>query len=117
MYHAPKVGSVEPLAIASLWFVFDCSIAWIAALQVGTRIERCLVKVVERLQVVGEIERPGYIELIDRRAVVQQLQQLDLCRAQVDDRRLDLRLILHAQQFDAVQIDLCQVAGLEAVAG
>ena len=48
--------------------------------------------------------------------VVQQLQQLDLGRAQVDDGCLQLRLILHAQQLDAIQVDLRNVAGLEAIA-
>jgi len=30
-----KGRSVEPFAIASLWFVFACSIPWIAALRSG----------------------------------------------------------------------------------
>jgi hypothetical protein len=36
--------------------------------------------------------------------------------AQVDDGRLNLRLVLHPQQLDAVEVDLGDVAGLEAVA-
>ena len=47
--------------------------------------------------------------------VVQKLQQLNLGGAQVDDGRLQLGLILHAQQLDAVEVNLRNVAGLEAV--
>jgi hypothetical protein len=45
-----------------------------------------------------------------------QLQQLNLRRAQIDQRRLQFRLILHALQLDAVQIDLGDIAGMKAVA-
>ena len=55
-----------------------------------------------------------HIELIHRSAVVQHLQKLDFGGAQVDDRRFDLRFVLHAQQLDAIEVDLRDVAGLEA---
>jgi hypothetical protein len=61
-------------------------------------------------------KRPDHIELLDRRAVVEKLQKLNLGGAQVDDGGLNLRLVLHAQQLDAVQVDLGDVAGVEAVA-
>jgi hypothetical protein len=41
------------------------------------------------------------------------LQELNFGGAQVDDRRFDLRLVLHAQQLDAIEVDLRQVAALK----
>ncbi len=85
-------------------------------LQVGPRAQRDLAKVVERLKGVGKIEGSGHVELLHRGAVVEQLQQLNFCRAQVDDRRLQLGLVLHALELDAVEIDLGNVAGIQTVA-
>ena len=85
-------------------------------LQVGPSMPAPISIVVQRLQGIVEIERARHVELIHRRAVVQHLQQLNFGGAQVDDRCFDLRLVLHAQQFDAVQIDLRDIAGSEAVA-
>ena len=65
---------------------------------------------------VGEIEGAGHVELVHGRAVVEQLQELNLGGAQVDDGRLQLRFVLHAQQLDAVEIDLRDVAGVKPVA-
>ena len=48
--------------------------------QIGPRVEGDLAEIVERLQIVGEVEGAGHIELLDRRAVVEQLQKLDLLR-------------------------------------
>ena len=85
-------------------------------LQVGPVVEGDLAESRPAAEsIVGKIERPGYVELLNRSAVVQQLQQLDLGRAQIDDRCLHFRFILHAQQLDAIQIDLRNVAGLEAI--
>ncbi len=53
---------------------------------------------------------PCHVELVDRSPVIEQLQQLDLGGAQIDDGCLDLRLVLHAQQLDAVKIDLRKIA-------
>jgi len=59
----PNVGSVDPSATASLWFVF-------AARSTGSpRADRAahprrLMKIVQRLQLGGEIERPIHIELV-----------------------------------------------------
>ena len=47
--------------------------------------------------------------------VVGQLQQLNLGGAKVDDGRLYLRFVLHAKQFDAVEIDLGNIACVDAV--
>ena len=74
------------------------------------------MEVIQRLQGVGKIEGSGHVELLDRSSRVEQLQQFDLGGAQIDQGRLDLRFILHTEKFDAVQIDLGNVAGVEAVA-
>src|SRR5271170_3975051 len=49
------------------------------------------------------------------RAVVQQLQQLYLFRAQIDDSRLNLGFVLRPQKLDAFEVDLRDVAGAKAV--
>ena len=116
MYHPPNVGSVEPFAIGQL--VIGCRLlnGLERRLQIGTVGEGDLVEIVERLQRVREIEGAGNVELFDRRAIVQQLQELNLGGAQVDDRRLQLRLVLHAQQLDAIEINLRDVARFQTVA-
>ncbi len=58
--------------------------------QIGPRIEGDLAEIVERLERVGKVEWAGHVELLDRGAVVEQLQELDLGGAQVDDGRLNL---------------------------
>ena len=83
--------------------------------QVWPLVEGWLAKVLQRLEVVGEVEGADHVELLHRRAVVEQLQQMDLGGAQVHDGRLDLRFVLHTQQLDAIEIDLGDVSGAEAV--
>ena len=82
-------------------------------LQVRTRGQRRLAEVVEGIERVGEIEHSGHVELIQRRAIVQELQQLNLGGTTVYDGRLQLRLVLHAQELDAVKVDLGNIAGPE----
>ena len=87
------------------WFE---TVEWLAsaACRSGRAVESDLAEVVERLQGIGKVKRSGYVELLDRRAVVQQLQQLNLGGAQIHDRCLQLRFVLHAQQLDAIEVDL-----------
>ena len=113
VYQALKVGSVEPFEIGQLVIGLGLLHGFKRRLQVGTRGQRRLAEAVERIERIGEIEDPGHVELVQRRAIVQELQQLDLGRAQVNDRRLQLRFVLHAQQLDAIEVDLGDVAGLE----
>ena len=108
MYQALKVGSVEPLATASLWLVSDCWMVSRAACRSGRASSAICRKSSSGCKRIGKIEGPVDVELLHRRAVVQQLQQLNLGRAQIDDGRLEFRLVLHAQQLDAVEIDLRQ---------
>ena len=68
------------------------------------------------MQRIGKIKWPGHVELFHRGVVVEQLKKLNFCRTQIDDSRLNLRLVLDAQQLDAVEIDLGNVSGFEAVA-
>ncbi len=69
----------------------------------------------ERANLIGKIERSGDVELLHRRPVVQQHQQLDLRRSQIHQRRLNIGLILHALQFQPLKIHLRDVAGLQPV--
>ena len=117
MNQAAKVGSVEPFEIASLWLVLGLLNRLQRRLQVRPRSQRRIAIGVQRLQIIAEIEWTCHVELVDRRAVVEQLQELNLGGAQIYDRGFNLRLVLHAQQFDAVQIDLADGAGLEALRG
>ena len=71
---------------------------------------------VERQDLFGEFERPGDVELLDGRAIVEQRQQLNLGGSQVDQRGLQIGFELHALEFQAVQIDLGDVAGFESLA-
>ena len=82
--------------------------------QVRPVVQRNLVIIAKRLKFRAELKEPRYIELIDRRAVVEQQQKLNLLLAQIDDCGFDFRLVLHALKFYPRQIDLGQVAGLEA---
>jgi hypothetical protein len=106
---------VEPFAIASLWSVWALSTASTAARKSGrvsSAIFRnsswdnnCSVK----------SKRSGHVELLNRSAVVKQRTQLNLRGAQVDESGLQVGLILHALQFQPVEIDLCNVAGAETI--
>ena len=66
-------------------------------LQVGPRRQRGIAVGFQRLQRIAEIEWTRHIELVYRGAVIQHLQELNFRGAQIDDRRFDLRLVLHAQ--------------------
>ena len=116
MYQAPKVGSVEPLATASLWLVCRLLNGLERGLQVGPGVECDLAIVVERLQVVAEVEEPVTSNWSTGVRSSSSCRSWIFGGAQVDDGCFDLRLVLHAQQLDAVEIDLGQVAGVEAVA-
>ena len=48
---------------------------------------------------------------------IEQLQELNLGGAQIDDGCLNLRFVLHAEQFDAVEVDLRQCRRLESGRG
>ena len=63
-----------------------------------------------------EIERAGDVELVDRRAVVEQCQKLNLRRPQTDVGLFQFGFVLHALEFDPVQIDLGEVARREPFA-
>ncbi len=86
-------------------------------LQIGAGIHRQVAKLVQRHDPVGEVEGAGDVELVHRRALVQQLQQLDLGGAQVDLRRLVVGFVLHALQLQALQVQLGDIAGGQAIAG
>ncbi len=68
-----------------------------------------------RLNLLGKIERSGHVELLHRRAIVQQRQQLDLRRSQIHNRGLHVGLVLHPLQFQPLIIHLRDVAGLQPV--
>ena len=93
MYQAPKVGSVEPLAIGQLVIGLRLLDRLQRRLQVGPRGQRDLAEVVERLQA-RQRNRTGPVTSNCSTGVrsFEQLQQLNLGCAQVDDRRLQLRL-------------------------
>src|SRR5208337_1259141 len=82
-------------------------------LKIGPCFQCRITVTLQGLQVIAEVERAGHVELVYRSAIVEHLQKLDLCCAQVDYRRFDLRLILNSQQFDAVKINLGDVASFQ----
>ena len=75
-----------------------------------------LMILIERLQRIGELIGAGYIKLVDGSAIVHQLQQLNLCGANVYVRRLIVLLVLDAANLKPVKVHLGNVASLEAVA-
>ena len=83
--------------------------------QVWTVRERGRVDFFGRQNLLREFELAGDIEAVDRRAVVQQREQLDLGGAQIDPRRLQVGFELHALQLQPVQIHLRDIAGFETV--
>ena len=85
-------------------------------MQVGPGGQRALAKFLQAGQRLGEVEGAGDIELIHGSAVVEQREELDLSRAHVDRGGLDIGFVLHALQFETVQVHPRNVAGLEAVA-
>ena len=66
-------------------------------------------------RVLVEIETAIDIELIDRRALVEQRQKGDLRGAQIGQRGLIIGLELHTLQMNALHIHLRDVAGVIAV--
>ena len=62
------------------------------------------------------IERPDDVQLLDRRAVVEQRLELDLSRAQVDQGSLHVGFELDALQLQAVEVHLRDIARLVPVA-
>ena len=79
-YHALKVGSVEPLATASLWSVWALSTASTAARKSGRVSRAILPELISGQELLAEIERTAYVELFNRSAVVQQREQLQFWR-------------------------------------
>ncbi len=82
-------------------------------LQVRPRCQRKTAELLDRHRIFGEFVRPGDVELLDRRAVVEERQQLDLGGPQVDRGGLDIGFELNALQREPVQIQLRDVAGVE----
>src|SRR5580692_11001827 len=80
--------------------------------QVRAGVERLFAIVVEREQVLGEIERSVDVVALDRPAIVEHGQQVDLGGAKVDQRGLHIGFVLQALEFEAVEVDLGDVAGL-----
>ncbi len=112
----PKVGIGRSIRDRQLMVGLGFIHGLTAALQVGPGVQGRLPDLVERRQLIGEIEWAGDVELLDRRAVVQQSEQLNLRRAQIDFRRLQVGFILHALQFQPVQVHLRDAARLVALA-
>ena len=79
--------------------------------QIGPGVQRDVPEFLERLQLFGEIKRPGNIELLDRRAVVQQHQEWNLGRPQIHQRGFEVGFELNALQLQATQIHLSDIAG------
>jgi hypothetical protein len=82
-------------------------------LQVRTGGESGVAVLLQRHELFLKVVLSVYIELIDRRAVVQQLEQLNLAGAQVDEGGFEIGFKLRALQLQTVQIHLRQVAGAE----
>ncbi len=83
-------------------------------LQVWPRFQGNLPELVTGHELVAEIERPGHVKLIYVNSRVQECEQLDLCGFQVLPGSLQIRFILDALQFQPVEINLRNVAGIEA---
>jgi hypothetical protein len=71
------------------------------------------VEVVERAEISGKIEETIHVELVDGSSVVKELEKLNLLRTQIDDGIFDFRFILDAEEFDAVKVDLREIAIFE----
>ena len=94
--------------------IFARSTFCTAAFRSGRAVQRDVPEFLERPQLFAEIEPPGDVELLDRRAVVHKHQKLDLGRPQIHRRGFEVGFELNPLQFQAVQIHLGDVAGLEA---
>ena len=104
------VGYSEPVVRPGLVHALYCRP------QVWPVVERHLPEFLQRGRKIGEIEWPGDVQFLHRRLIVEQCAELDLSRAQVNEGGLHIGFELHALQFQAVEIDLSDVAGLEAIA-
>jgi hypothetical protein len=83
--------------------------------EVGTSVESGFADVFKRDELIDEVEGAVDVELLDGGVVVKELEELNLGGAEVDEGVLDLGLVLDAEEFDAVEVDLGDVAGVEAV--
>ncbi len=78
--------------------------------QIGPLGQSDIVELIERRQVIFEIEAAGHVELLDGRARVEQHQHGDLRGAQINQRGFVILLVLHTLQMDALQIHLRDIA-------
>ena len=100
--------------MASRWSDFAFSTVCSGGSQIGPDCQRDAAEFFERHDVLSEIEGAGNVELFNRRAVVQQRQQLDFRRADIYRGCLDIGQILHALQIEPHQIHLRDIAGFVA---
>ena len=84
--------------------------------QVRPGVECVLPEFLQRGQDLRVVESPADVQLLDRRAIVEQRLKLDLSRAQVDQGSLHVGFELDALQLQAVEVHLGDIAGLVAVA-
>ena len=83
--------------------------------QVGALVKRDFVEMLQRVDILFEIETAVDIELVDRRALVEQGQKGDLRGAEICQRGLIIGLVLHALQMDALHVHLRDIAGVIAI--
>jgi len=57
-------------------------------------VQRNLVVIAQGLEFWTQIEVSSHVEPVDRGAIVEQQQELNFLRAQIDDSGLDFRLVL-----------------------
>src|SRR5262249_2984013 len=77
--------------------------------------ERRLTQFVERSCRRDEVVWARDVELLDRRRlIVEQPEELDLRGSQVHLGGLNVGFVVHALELQAVEIELCDVAGLES---
>src|SRR5579859_1918077 len=105
-----SIGLGEPVTGLRLLQREDCRF------QIGTGVEGVFAIVIQRKKLFREVEGTLEVEAVDGAAVIQQGEEIDLGGAQVDQRSLQIGLVLQALEFEAVQVDARKVSGLEAVA-
>ncbi len=81
-----------------------------AAFRSGRDASARAAKFLDRHRIFREFVRPGDVELLDRRAVVEECQQLDLGGPQIDRGGFDIGFELNSLQREPVQIQLRDVA-------
>src|ERR1700689_4128003 len=109
-------GVRRTVSLGQLVIGFGLLLGKYGGAEVRTSVERLLAIVVEREQVFGEIERSVDVVALDWPAVVKQSEQVDLGGAEVDERGLHVGFVLQTLEFEAVEVDLGDVAGLVTVA-